>query len=101
MVDIVNLIESTSTKEPYQTPSTVTTTTSSEMTLKELNGTHDQYMVHLKCLKENDLLTPERKEKIVNDLEEIMNQFSARHGIKRGIEDLDYTHSNNTNNSVS
>lgn len=101
-MEIAYLIKSTSTKETCTTPSTfITNTTSKEMTLEELNWTRDRNMTHLKCLKENNLLTPDRKVKIVNDLEEIMHQISARHGIKRGNEDMDYTHSNNTNSSVS
>ena len=102
MVEIVNLIKSTTAaKEPSHTPSTVTTTTSTEMTLEELNGTHDRYMAHLKCLKDNDLLTPERKQNIVQNLEDIMSQISAKHGIKRGIDAIDTNRSSNNSSSVS
>ena len=67
MIDIVNLIQSTTTaKEPSQTPSSVSTNnTGVEITLEELNGTCNRYMAHLKCLKDNDLLTPECKLNIV------------------------------------
>ena len=62
MIEIVNLIKnSTTAKEPSQTPSSVSTIKSGcSMILDKLNGTHDRYMAHLQCLKDNDLLTAER-----------------------------------------
>ena len=104
MIEIVNLIKNTTTsKEPSQTPSSVSTTKSGcSMTLDELNGTHDRYMAHLQCLKDNDLLTPERKLNIVKNLEDIMFQISEKHGHKRGIDDVNTNSiTNNDNNSVS
>ena len=72
------------------------------MTLDELNGTPGRYMAHMQCLKDNDLLTPERKLNIVKNLEDIMYQISEKHGLKRGIEDVNTnSSSNNDNNSVS
>ena len=102
MVEIANLIKTSSANATNTTESTVTSiTTSNEITLAELNGTHDRYMAHLKCLKENDLLTPDRKVKIVNDLEDIMDQISARHGIKRSNDLMDSTEKDNNKSSVS
>ena len=104
MIEIVNLIKNTTTtKEPSLTPSSVSTTKSGcSMTLDELNGTHDRYMAHLQCLKDNDLLTPERKQNILKDMEDIIFQISNKHGLKRGIDDVNTnSNSNNANNSVS
>ena len=104
MIEIVNLIKNTTTtKEPSHTPSSVSTTKSGcSLSLDELNGTHDRYMAHLQCLKDNDLLTPERKQNILKNMEDIMFQISNKHGLKRGIDDVNTnSNSNNANNSVS
>ena len=56
MVEIANLIKTSSANATHTTESTATSiTTSNEITLAELNGTHDRYMAHLKCLKERSV----------------------------------------------
>ena len=101
MAEIVNLIKGTSTRERDQTLSMVTTAASNEMSFDHLNRTHNRYMTHLKCLKGNNLLTDKQKEKIIDNLEEIMAQMSAKNGIKRSIDNLGSSVGNNINGYVS
>ena len=96
---IVSLLKA-NTNEDKKLPAV----THAELSLQGLNSLYDKHVSHMAFLKENDLLTPEKKVSIVRNIEEVYEKITNWHGVKKRSRDDDSDREeiiNNYNSKVS
>ena len=78
MMAIVNLLN-TNKKEEKK----AAVVSEAKMSLQDLNALYDKHVSHLKFMKENDLLTDEKKNNIVCNIEDVYEMITKSHSTKK------------------
>lgn len=88
-VGIVNLLE---TKNEEKKPYDVKEISSSLLSLSDLNSLYTKHVSHICILKDNDMLTKEKKREILRNIEEVYSLITKTHSnSKRNRDDDDET----------
>ena len=99
MMAIVNLLNTNKTEEKK-----AAVAKEAEMSLADLNALYDKHVSHLKFMKENDLLTDEKKSTIIHNIEEVYEMITNSHSSKkrsRGEHSEVMNQNTNSNSKVS
>ena len=96
MMAIVNLLNSNKTEDKK-----AAVVNEAKMSLQDINALYDKHVSHLKFMKENDLLTEEKKINIVRDIEDVYEMITKSHSTKKRSRAEDAEVDNNSNSKVS
>ena len=72
-----------------------------KMSLTDLNTLYDKHVSHMKFMKENDLLTDEKKKSIIQNIEDVYEMITNSHSTKKRSRGVDSEVDNQITNSNS
>ena len=78
MMAIVNLLNSNKTEDKK-----AAVVNEAKMSLQDSNTLYDKHVSHRRFMKENDLLTDEKKRNIVQDIEDVYEMITNSHSTNK------------------